>query len=117
MDDNRFPASLRLQKNRQFRAVYDAGKVVRSQYFVLVFLRAEQLKVGVVVSKKVGNAVVRNRLKRLMREAFRRNRKYIQGQYHIIMAARPPAAELKGPEAMSALEHLLQRAKFIPACD
>ncbi|MBI1353304.1 MAG: ribonuclease P protein component [Acidobacteria bacterium] len=74
--DQRFPKSRRLLRRSQFRAVYDAGSRLPGPYF-LIFWRdrqdAEPSLVGLTASRKVGKAVVRNRGKRLIREAARRH--------------------------------------------
>jgi len=68
-----FPQTLRLKTPAQFKAVYDRKKSV-SDGLLVVYAAANGLphpRVGLSVSRKVGNAVVRNRWKRLLREAFR----------------------------------------------
>lgn len=60
-----------LKKNRQFQYVYRRGKSCACRELVLLYVRAPRLQVGFSASKKVGNSVVRNRLKRLLRENIR----------------------------------------------
>ena len=60
-----------LKKEKDFNAVFKKGKKVYSSSLTLIYLEAEQTKVGFVVSKKHGNSVKRNRIKRLLRESFR----------------------------------------------
>ena len=69
----RFPTALRLKTPAEFTAVYDRKKSV-SDGLLVVYAKENDLphpRVGLSVSRKVGNAVVRNRYKRLFREAFR----------------------------------------------
>ena len=66
-----FPRSLRLRKRRDYLAVQDAGVVVHTRNFVLLVKRDGAGRVGITVSKKIGNSVTRNRVKRLVREALR----------------------------------------------
>lgn len=63
----------KLKRNEDFKKVYARGKSVVTPYLVLYFLRngLPDNRLGISVSKKVGNSVVRNRVKRLIREAFR----------------------------------------------
>lgn len=71
----RFPRALRLTTRRQFLAVYREGRRVGSRSFIMFGRRNEagQCRLGITVTRKVGNAVRRNRIKRLLREIFRKN--------------------------------------------
>jgi ribonuclease P protein component len=66
-----FPRSARLRKRRDYLAVQSAGAVVHTRHFVLLVERDGSGRVGITVSKKIGNSVTRNRVKRLVREAVR----------------------------------------------
>ena len=61
----------RLKKEKDFEIAFKKGKRIFSQNLTLVYLPAENLKAGFAVSKKHGGSVVRNRIKRLLRESFR----------------------------------------------
>jgi ribonuclease P protein component len=61
----------RIRTNGHFRYVYRKGKRASGPLMVAYYVKAGRLQAGFSVSKKVGNAVVRNRVKRLMRENFR----------------------------------------------
>ena len=82
----------RLRKNGSFQYVYRKGTPASGGVLSLRFLKAGRLQVGFSVSKKVGNAVTRNRVKRRMRESFRHLIPSLRrGLY--VFTARPSAAE------------------------
>ena len=61
----------RLKKEKDFNKVFKEGKRLFSESLTLVYLPSKELKVGFAVSKKHGESVKRNRIKRLVRESFR----------------------------------------------
>jgi ribonuclease P protein component len=74
--DRRFPRSCRLTTRRQFLTVYAEGRRVASKSFTIFGLpnSAGSCRLGITVTRKVGGAVRRNRIKRRLRDVFRRNR-------------------------------------------
>ena len=82
----------RLQKNRAFQYVYRRGHSVACHDLVMLYARSKELKVGFSVSKKVGNAVIRNKTKRRLRECFRPHLGDVKPGLYIIVA-RPSAAQ------------------------
>ena len=63
---------LRLTKNKEFTYIYRKGSKIKGRYFIIYALRgSKELKIGFSLSKKVGNAVVRNLYKRRLHEIFR----------------------------------------------
>lgn len=93
--DQRFPRALRLRRSADFRWVQGRGKRVKMPRILVLFTpgRAPQSRFGLVVSRKVGNAVRRNRVKRWLREAIRRNRRVLQGRWDLAIIAHPSAAQ------------------------
>ena len=63
----------RLKKEKDFNLVFKKGKRAFSSKLTLVYLPSDEIKVGYAVSKKHGGSVVRNRIKRLLRESFAGN--------------------------------------------
>ena len=61
----------RLKKNRAFQYVYRRGQSAACRDLVMLHAKGRELKVGFSVSKKVGNSVVRHRIRRLIKECFR----------------------------------------------
>ena len=89
--DQRFPRSYRLTARRQFLAVYDMGQRVSSRSFLLFGLpnAVGHARLGITVTRKIGTAVRRNRIKRLIREVSRRNRPRISSALDLVVNARP----------------------------
>ena len=99
-DDYTFPKSERLQHGHQFRLVYDRGRRFPGRLLVLLVLDEPPAPpaaraVGVVTSRKVGNAVVRNRARRLLREAYRLNKHKLKSNLQIVLIARSAIREKK----------------------
>jgi ribonuclease P protein component len=82
-------------RGADFRSLYSDGKKITSERFVL-FLRENQQgyhRLGITVSRKVGGAVIRNRVKRLFREIFRRFSADIPSHFDLVLNAKRSCAE------------------------
>lgn len=97
-----------LKKNDQFREVYKRGKSLANKYLVIYVLEnnLEINRLGISVSKKVGNSVVRHHLARLIRESYRLHEDMFNSGLNIVVIARPCAKDVSYREAESALLHL-----------
>ena len=73
---------------------------------------APSFRLGVSTSKRVGNAVLRNRIRRRVRELVRARLKGLQRGWDVVIVARPPAASAPFAELGEALDHLLVRARL-----
>lgn len=90
----------RLSRSSDFQRIYRQGSSTASRHLVLyAFRRAdgaptEGPRLGLSVSKKLGGAVVRNRVKRLLREAFAAHESQVSREYDVVFIARPQVLEL-----------------------
>lgn len=97
-----------LKKYGDFQRVYRKGKSYANKYLVMYILEQDTQKnrIGISVSKKVGNSVVRHRITRLIRESYRLNEKKFVDGLDFVIVARPGAKERNFFEIESALLHL-----------
>lgn len=106
---------LRLRKSTDFRRVRRIGKSYVHPLMVLVALQngTEHTRIGVAAGKSIGNAVARNRAKRLLRAAAVSHYQRIHPGWDLILIARAPMAKSKLNEILPALLTLLQRAHLL----
>jgi ribonuclease P protein component len=92
----KFPKSARLRKRPEFLTLSRTGRKIHSAHFVIVSGKNERgvTRLGITVSSKVGNAVVRNRIKRSVREFFRRRRHELVAGLDVLVIARQSASEM-----------------------
>lgn len=97
-----------LKKNSDFQNVYSSGKSKANKYLVMYAKKNElsMNRLGIQVSKKVGNSVVRHRLTRLIRESYRLNSEMFHSGWDIVVIARTTAINRTYQEIESALMHL-----------
>ena len=112
MSDQRFflPPEARLKKRWEFNSVYRMGCKINTPHFLI--LRTENLKpqsrLGLTVSKKIGNAVIRNKVKRIIREFFRCNRFRFQKPVDISVIAKRGAGHFSTRDLWCELEILFK---------
>ena len=97
-----------LKKNQDFQNVYYNGKSYANKYLVMYVLKnnLSANRIGISVSKKVGNSVVRHRLTRLIRESYRLHEEMFNSGLDIVVIARTTARNASYKEIFSALSHL-----------
>ena len=98
----------RLQKNKAFQYVYHRGKSVACRDLVMLIAKGKGMKVGFSVSKKVGNAVTRNKVKRRLRECFRPYLGDVKNGLYVIVA-RPSAATATFQSLQRDVRYLLKK--------
>lgn len=97
-----------LKKNADFQRVYKSGKSFANKYLVM-YVKENDLninRIGISVSKKVGNSVVRHRIKRLILESYRLHEDMFNSSLDMVIIARGTAKDRTYEEIKSAVLHL-----------
>ncbi len=101
------------QSSAEFLRIIKQGKKTGSPYYSLyVLLPQEDLRVGLSIGRLVGIAVVRNRLKRVLREAYRLNQKRMKTGWYLVVVKKP-AAQLSSRDLLSNLYSLWDQAGIL----
>lgn len=97
-----------IKSNNDFQKVYKNGKSLANRYLVMYIMKNNLLenRIGISVSKKVGNSVIRHRITRLIRESYRLNCNMFDCGYDIVIIARVTAKGKSFNDICSALIHL-----------
>ena len=106
----------RIKKNKEFQRVFKKGKSYANRQFIVYLLKSDQpeFRLGLSVSKKVGNAVTRNRIKRYIRQTFLELKDDLLPNADYVIIARQQAAEMDFHESKKSLEHVLKIARALP---
>jgi len=110
--DFQFTKAERLTRKKEFERVFDTGTVFKNNKVVLYVMPNEFpcSRLGLVVSKKVGNSPRRNRAKRLLREAYRLNKHLLKAHVDIIVIPRHPfSSDLKLSDVEGGFKKLLMQ--------
>ena len=102
-------------RNNDFRRIYARGKSYDSPLLVVYALknRTKNVRVGITTSKKVGNAVQRNRSRRVIREAFRALAPRVRPGFDLVLVARGKTPYVKSTDVRRQLERQLQAAGLL----
>ncbi|ABK88158.1 Ribonuclease P protein component [Bacillus cereus 95/8201] len=103
----------RIKKNDEFQTVFQKGKSNANRQFVVYQLDKEEqpnFRIGLSVSKKIGNAVVRNRIKRMIRQSITELKDEIDSGKDFVIIARKPCAEMTYEELKKSLIHVFKRS-------
>ena len=97
-----------IKKNGDFQKVYKTGRSYANKLLVMYVIRTdrEETRIGISVSKKVGNSVVRHHVTRLLRESFRLTRDRVKKGLDIVVVARAAAKEAEFKNIEGAYLHL-----------
>jgi len=97
-----------LRKNREFKILYNRGKSYANRYLVMYVLEngSEKNRIGIQVSKKVGNSVIRHRVKRLIKESYRLHEEMFNSGLDMVVIARTSACGADFKKIESALLHV-----------
>lgn len=103
-----------LKKNKEFAYVHRRGASCAGRYLVLVYVKNRMgLKLGFSVSKKLGNAVKRNRIKRLLRECVRASIKNMHPGYSYLFIARLSARDASYSQLLADMNTVIKRAGLL----
>ena len=91
----KFLKSDRILKRDEFRRVYEQGRKLHGRYFTAFILPSQngRPRIGITTTRKIGNAVERNRARRLLREAFRKNKWLVPAGVDIVINVKRPLVE------------------------
>lgn len=108
----KFPKSDRILKRDVFRRIYEEGRKVHCRYFTAFLLvnQDDRTRIGITTTRKMGNSVERNRARRLVREAFRRNKWIVPNGLDIVINAKRSLVEAAYSDFEVEFVSFLQRA-------
>ena len=101
MSTSTFTKADRLRKRSEFLDLAKKGRRIQNRYFVAVFApgSSDRSRLGITVTRRVGNAVQRNRIKRVAREFFRQHRSRLRGTWDLNLIAKKAAIDLPSEDA------------------
>ncbi|QKY70836.1 ribonuclease P protein component [Lentibacillus sp. CBA3610] len=106
----------RIKDNREFQHVFKNGRSFANRQLVLYYIEKpgqEHFRIGLSVGKKIGNAVLRNRIKRFLRQAFLELEDNIEPANDIIIIARHPTRQMSFNDVKKSLIHLLSKKQLL----
>lgn len=106
----------RIKDNDEFQHVFKHGKSFANRQLVIYYVKKSEqqhFRIGISVGKKIGNAVMRNRIKRYLRQAFHELDKNVLPTYDMVIIARQPTRKMNFHEVKKSLIHLLSRERLI----
>lgn len=98
-----------LKKSQEYSEIITTGKKYKNKYFSLYYKESKKTLFGITVPKKVGNAVIRNKIKRRIKNIITNNEKYIQSNYNYVIIIKEPSLELYYEELTNKLLELIKK--------
>ena len=113
MPDKKFAKPNRLRKSSEFRNVFNKGKKIVTTTLVFHVLRTDlpTSRLGLAVSRRVGNAVIRNGVKRRIREVFREKKLQFSSSYDLVVYPRKGIRDKKIGDFLDSFNKLLSLLK------
>ena len=110
--DTKFTRDERIKTRAEFQSIYRSGSKIWGKLFVLYYIenKLARSRLGLTVSKRIGNSVVRNLVKRRCREVFRTNKASIPGQIDIVLNGRKILADSTYQEMESEFLWMMRKA-------
>lgn len=104
-----------LRNTRQFNQVYKKGKSIVNKHIVLYYVKnqTDENQVGFSISKKVGNAVTRNRVKRLMKEVYRLNEASLKNGFDFVFVARVRSKDASFKDIEKAMTSCFRKSQLL----
>ena len=105
----------RLRSNMEFKKVYKYGKNYWNRNLILYVMKNDlgYTRVGYSITKKIGNSVVRNRIRRQMKEIYRLNFDWIENNYDLIFIPKKNVVDISYEKLDSAMIHIMNLAKLL----
>jgi ribonuclease P protein component len=106
-----FTKTDRILKRSDFLRLQQTGTKIQNNHFIASYGpgRFNRSRLGITVTRKVGNSPARNRIKRMSREFFRLNRHKLKGCWDIVIIAKKEAVDLTSDQAFSSLQNVFDR--------
>ncbi|MFS1510943.1 ribonuclease P protein component [Chengkuizengella sp. SCS-71B] len=105
----------RLKKKEDFNFIYRYGKSTANHQFVVYYKQnsIHHFRLGISVSKKIGNAVVRNRMRRMIKEIVRHHADKVDSRHDFIIIVRKPAIHMDYYQMEKSILHVLRKSSLL----
>ena len=101
-----------IKKNQEFQHIINNGKFVKNRFFSVYFVNADKCMYGISVPKKTGNAVLRNKIKRQIKNIIDHNEKYIQNNRHYVIIIKRSVLDLSYKQCEINLLDLFMKSSY-----